>query len=111
MAGKLAVPLLFRPLHRVPERSSERKLRRRTLREEKFSVNDAGLVGVVLPALVVLRVEPGAAEIGGSSDGGAPVAALDDCDIEMGAGDGVSPPIGIENAVLIGGSVRSTVMG
>ena len=56
-------------------------------------MNYAGFVGVVLPSLVVLGIEPGAAEISRGSDGGASIAALDDCDVEMGTGDGVSPPI------------------
>jgi hypothetical protein len=56
-AGKLAVPLLFRSLHRVPERSSGRKLRRRTLRDQEFSVNDAGLVRVVHRSIFVVGVE------------------------------------------------------
>ena len=92
--GKLTVPLFFRPFHRIPERSSERKLRRGTLREQQLGVNDTRLVGVVLPALVVLGVQPGAAEIGRGSNGGASIAAFDDCDVEMGTGDWISPPIG-----------------
>jgi hypothetical protein len=100
-AGKLAVPLFFRFLHRIPERSSERKLRRRTLREQEFSVNDAGLMRIVLPALVILGIEPGAAEISRGSDGGASIAALDDCDVEMGTRDRVSPPIWIEKSRLL----------
>ena len=46
------------------------------------------LMGVVLPVLLVLGVEPGAAEIGGGGDGGTVVAAFDDGDVEVGAGDG-----------------------
>jgi hypothetical protein len=64
-------------------------------------VNDTGFVGVVLPALVVLGIEPGAAEISRGSDGGASIAALDDCDVEMGTRDRVSPPIWIEKSRLL----------
>lgn len=55
-------------------------------------MNDSGLVGVVVIAVVVLGVEAGAAEVGGCGDGGAVVAAFDDFDVEVGAGDWVSPP-------------------
>ena len=49
-------------------------------------------------AVVVLGIKASAAEIGRGSNGGAAFAALDDGDVEMGAGDWVSPPIGVEKS-------------
>ena len=51
-------------------------------------------------AVVVLGVEPRAAEVGRGSDGGAAFAAFNDFNVEVGAGDWVSPPLGIKIARL-----------
>lgn len=64
-------------------------------------MNDTRLVGVVPESVVILAVEPCATEIGRGGNGRASFAALDDCDVEMGTGDFVSPPFGIEKSRLL----------
>ena len=91
-AGKLAVPLFFRPLHGVPERSSVSVFRRRTLRDHEFGIDHTGLAGVIMIAVAVLGIKACAAEIGRGGNGRASFAAFDDGYVEVGTGDWVSPP-------------------
>lgn len=59
-------------------------------------MNDTRLVGVVPESVVVLAVEPCAAEVGRGGNRRASFAALDDGYVEVGTGDFASPPFRVE---------------
>ena len=83
LAGKLAVPCFLDLLHAVPEDRSVCKFRRRVGRQHDLRMDNAALPGVIMGQAVPFIRQFGSASVGGCSNSGTALAALDDTDGNM----------------------------